>query len=100
MGDILKDMAQRVLVASGAQGTEMTKRGFSLGDNYGDWILKHPDALQDICSSYLNSGIDIFSATCSSSNRFRLDHYGLADQAFRMCRETVELVRKYIPSDC
>ena len=70
MSDILKDMAQRVLVASGAQGTEMTKRGFSLGDNYGDWILKHPEALQDICTSYLDSGIDIFSATCSSSNRW------------------------------
>ena len=62
MSDILKDMASRVLVASGAQGTELAKQGFPLGGNYGAWVLEHPRALKDICLSYMESGIDIFSA--------------------------------------
>jgi 5-methyltetrahydrofolate--homocysteine methyltransferase len=100
MKHILKDMEARVLVASGAQGTELAKRGFSLGDNYGDWVLKHPDALKDLCSQYAECGVDIQSASCTSINRFRLEHYGLADQASRMCKNMVELTRKYCSDTC
>jgi len=98
--NILKDMASRVLVASGAQGTELAKRGFSLGDNYGDWVLKHPDALKDICSQYADCGVDIQAASCTSTNRFRLEHFGLADQAFRMSRDMVVLTRNFCSDSC
>ena len=100
MKNILKDMESRVLVASGAQGTELAKRGFSLGDNYGDWVLKHPDALKDVCYRYAECGVDIQSASCTSTNRFRLEHYGLGDQAFRMSKDMVELTRKYCSDTC
>jgi 5-methyltetrahydrofolate--homocysteine methyltransferase len=100
MKEVLKDLASRVLVASGAQGTELEKRGFSLGDNYAAWGLKHPDALKDIILRYVDCGIDILSASCSSSNRFRLEHFGLGDQAYRLSREMVELTKKYCPADC
>jgi 5-methyltetrahydrofolate--homocysteine methyltransferase len=100
MKNILKDMASRVLVASGAQGTELTKLGFPLGENYGEWVLKHPEALKNICSQYTDCGVDIQSASCTSTNRFRLEHFGLADQAFRMSRDMAALTRKYCSSDC
>lgn len=100
MADILKTMASRVLVASGAQGTELAKRGFSLGDNYAVWGLKHPDALKDIMLRYLDCGIDILSASCTSSNRFRLEHFGLGDQARRLSKEMVQLTKTWRPAGC
>jgi 5-methyltetrahydrofolate--homocysteine methyltransferase len=100
MKDIINDMASRVLVASGAQGTELGKRGFSLGDNYAEWVLKHPDVLKDLILRYVDCGSDILSASCTSSNRFRLEHFGLGDQAYRLSREMAELTKKYSPADC
>ncbi len=100
MRDIQQDMASRVLVASGAQGTELARQGFPLGGNYAAWVLKHPEALKDICLSYIKSGIDIFSAACMSSNRFRLEHFGLGDQAFQISKDMVALIREICPPDC
>ena len=67
MKNILKDLASRVLVASGAQGTELGKRGFPLGENYAEWGLRHPDALKDIILRYVDCEIDIFTAPPISS---------------------------------
>ncbi len=100
MKNILNDLESRVLVASGAQGTELGKRGFPLGENYAVWGLDHPEALKDIIQRYLECGVDILSASCTSSNRFRLEHFGMADQAYRLSKEMVELTKRYCPSDC
>jgi len=100
MTDILKDLKSRVLVASGAQGTELGKRGFPLEENYAVWGLKHPDALKDIILRYVECGVDILSASCTSSNRFRLEHFGISNQAYRLSKEMVELTKKYCPDHC
>ena len=100
MKDILEDLASRVLVASGAQGTELGKRGFPLQENYALWGLKHPEALKDIILHYVDCGVDILSASCTSSNRFRLEPFGMSDQAYRLSREMVELTKRHCPAGC
>lgn len=87
----MKDLACRVLVASGAQGTELGKGGFPREVNYAVWGLKHPDVLKDIILRYVECGIDILSASCTSFNLFRLEHFGIGNKAYRLSREMVEL---------
>ncbi len=100
MKEILKELKSRVLVASGAQGTELGKRGFPLGGNYAVWGLKHPEALKEIIRSYVACGVDILSASCISTNRFRLAHLGMEDASFRLSKEITQLTRKLCPDHC
>ncbi len=100
MSDILKDMASRVLVASGAQGTVLAKNGFSLGGNYAAWVLENPEALKDLFLSYIDCGIDILVIACGASNMYRLQHFDLGDQGYRITRDMVKLAREVCPSDC
>jgi len=100
MGNILEDMASRVMVASGAQGTVLAEEGFSLGGSYAAWVLEHPDALKDLFLRYIDCGIDILSVACGSANRFRLGHFGLGEQARRINRDMVELTREICPPNC
>jgi len=88
------------MVASGAQGTELGKRGFPLQENCAVWVLKHQDVLRDLTLRYVECGADILSAPCISSNRFRLEHIGIGNQAYRLSREMVELTKKSCPAQC
>jgi len=99
MQTLLQDMTSRVLVASGAQGTVLAKHGFSLGESYAAWVLEHPDAVKELFTQYVACDIDILSIGCGSSNRFRLQHYGLGDRAYQISRDMVGLTKEICPED-
>ena len=93
-------MASRVLVASGAQGTVLAKHGFSLGESYAAWVLEHPDAVKALFTQYIACGIDMLSIGCGSSNRFRLQHFGLGDRAYEISRDMARLTKEICPENC
>ena len=98
--DFLEQLGFRVMVASGGQATEMGKRGYALSGSLASWALEHPDAYKDLLKSYVDYGSDILYVTTSTSNRFRLKHLGLEEQAFRITRDVTKLVREVCPPNC
>ena len=56
--------------------------------------------LIEIITFYVDSGADILSASDTSTNRFRLENYGISNQAYRLSRAMAELTKKHCPAHC
>ena len=69
-----------VLVADGAMGTELIKRGLVLGECPERMNLDKPDVLQEIALAYFNAGADIVQTNTFGGSPLRLAHYGLDDR--------------------
>jgi methionine synthase I (cobalamin-dependent) len=48
-----------ILLADGAWGTEIEKRGLAVGECPERWNLEHPDQIREIAASYLEAGAQI-----------------------------------------
>jgi 5-methyltetrahydrofolate--homocysteine methyltransferase len=68
-----------VLLADGAWGTELFKRGLMQGSPPDEWNLTHPDIVRDITREYCEAGADIVLTNTFGANRFRLEPHGLSD---------------------
>ena len=69
-----------VLIADGAWGTELFKRGLMQGSPPDEWNLTHPDIVRDITREYCEAGADIVLTNTFGASRFRLEAHGLADR--------------------
>ena len=69
-----------VLVADGAWGTELFKRGLMQGCPPDEWNLTHPEIVREVTREYLEAGADIILTNTFGANRFRLEPHGLADR--------------------
>jgi 5-methyltetrahydrofolate--homocysteine methyltransferase len=67
-----------VLLADGAWGTELFKRGLMQGSPPDEWNLTHPDIVRDITREYCEAGADIVLTNTFGANRFRLEPHGLS----------------------
>jgi len=87
-----------IVLLDGATGTNLQKRGLKKGVCPDFWILEHPDVMADLQSSYLEAGSRIIYSPTFSSNRVKLDEFGLKAETGRMNRELVSLSKKVIRS--
>jgi 5-methyltetrahydrofolate--homocysteine methyltransferase len=69
-----------VLLADGAWGTELMKRGLMQGSPPDEWNLTHPDMVRDVTREYCDAGADIVLTNTFGANRFRLEPHGLSGQ--------------------
>jgi len=67
-----------VLLADGAWGTELFKRGLMQGSPPDEWNLTHPDIVREIAREYCDAGADIVLTNTFGANRFRLEPHGLS----------------------
>ncbi|MBI2302511.1 MAG: homocysteine S-methyltransferase family protein [Armatimonadetes bacterium] len=83
-----------VLVADGATGTELQARGLPPGQPGERWCLENPDAVRDVASAYAAAGSDLVYTDSFGGNRWRLAHFGLADQLDEINRLAAMLARE------
>ncbi len=69
-----------VLLADGAWGTELHRRGLMQGHPPDGWNLDHPEIVREISVEYLEAGSRVVLTNTFGSNRFLLEHHGLADR--------------------
>ncbi|MDO4555972.1 MAG: homocysteine S-methyltransferase family protein [Lachnospiraceae bacterium] len=87
-------LEKKVLITDGATGSFLQKAGMPTGVCPEQWILENPDVLIGLQKEYVKAGSDIIYAPTFTSNRIKLDEFGLADQTVRMNQELVALSKQ------
>ena len=77
---------ERPLLADGAWGTELLRRGMKSGDSPERYNLEEPDIPKEIALSYLEAGSDIILTNTFGGNKIRLARHGLAGRAAEINR--------------
>jgi 5-methyltetrahydrofolate--homocysteine methyltransferase len=83
-----------VLVADGAWGTELFKRGLMQGSPPDEWNLTHPEIVREVTREYLESGADIVLTNTFGANRFRLEPHGLSDRVQEINTRAAAIARE------
>jgi methionine synthase I (cobalamin-dependent)/5,10-methylenetetrahydrofolate reductase len=76
----LDALASRVLVCDGAMGTMLYARGVFLNRCFDELNLTQPELVADVHREYVRAGADVIETNTFGANRFKLTHFGLADQ--------------------
>lgn len=69
-----------VLIADGAWGTELDKRGVPPGFCREEWNVSHPDAVESVAQAYVDAGADVILTNTFTGNRFMLERHGFGDR--------------------
>jgi len=69
---------KQVLVADGAWGTELAKRGLPVGEAPERWGLDHPDAVRAVARQYVEAGADIILTNTFGGSTLKLAKVGLS----------------------
>ena len=87
------------LILDGATGTMLQQRGMPAGVCTEQWVLQHPEVLQQIQKEYVAAGSDIVYAPTFGANRIKLAQHGLGDQVAEYNRRLVEISREAVGPD-
>lgn len=87
-------LQRRVLLADGAMGTEIYRRGVFINRCYDELVLSRPDLIRSIHASYVAAGADIVTTNTYGATRLRLGKHGLEDRVPDINRAAVRLARE------
>ena len=82
-----------VLIADGAWGTELLRRGLMQGSPPDEWNLTHPEIVRDITREYLEAGSAVILTNTFGANRYRLEAHGLSDRLREINMKAAEIAR-------
>jgi len=68
---------KKILVADGAWGTELAKRGLGVGEAPEKWNLEHPEEVQAVAEAYVNASPDIILTNTLGGTRPKLERAGV-----------------------
>jgi 5-methyltetrahydrofolate--homocysteine methyltransferase len=84
----------RLLVADGATGTNLQKRGLPRGVAGELWVLEKPEEILRLHRDFIEAGADIVLTCTFGGTSVRLEAAGLAGRAEEINRKAVELARQ------
>ena len=108
MGNIKKELEQRILVIDGAMGTmiqryKLDESGYR-GERFKDWksdlkgnndllVLTRPEIIKAIHLEYLNAGADIIETNTFNAQRISLADYHMEELAYELNLEAAKIAR-------
>lgn len=81
------------VILDGATGSNLRASGMPVGVCTEQWVLEHPEVLQNLQRAYVEAGSQIVYAPSFSANRLSLSMYALEDKLAEMNRALVQLSR-------
>ncbi|MFZ0391593.1 MAG: homocysteine S-methyltransferase family protein [Calditrichia bacterium] len=84
----------KILLADGAWGTMLHKRGLKAGACPELWNLEHPEIIEKIAADYIRAGACIIETNSFGGSRIRLNEFGAADKAAQLNELAARLSRK------
>ena len=89
-----KLLAERdYLIADGAMGTSLFKRGLETGDAPELWNVDHTDRVESVHQEYVDAGSDIILTNSFGGNSFRLKLHKSEDRVFELNKAAAERCR-------
>ena len=83
-----------VLIADGAWGTELAKRGLGPGEAPELWNAERPDAVAAVARAYVEAGADILLTNTFGGSRWTLEKAGLGARTAELNRLGAELSKR------
>ncbi len=96
MTTFLEKLNDRVLLADGAMGTEIYKRGIYINRCFDELNLTNPDLIRQIHEDYVKAGADIIETNTFLANPVHLAAYGLEAKTRDIVAAGVKLAREAI----
>lgn len=90
--------AGAILLADGAMGTELQKRGMPTGVCPEEYNVTHPEIVQGIYRDYYNAGSDLVETNTFGANRARLTLHDFENRVPEFCRAGAQLARAVCPA--
>lgn len=91
-----KLIEQKMVILDGATGSNLQKAGMKSGVCPETWILEHKEVLIKMQYDYLMAGSDIVYAPTFTSNRTKLEEYGIEEQIQEINHSLVELSKEAV----
>lgn len=91
---LLQAIAERVLLADGAMGTQLQQAGLEPGGSGEAWNLERPDAVLAIQRGYVDAGSDCLLTNTFGACRIMLERHSLADRVAEINARGVDLARE------
>jgi 5-methyltetrahydrofolate--homocysteine methyltransferase len=82
------------LFLDGATGTQLQKRGYANGQCAEEWVLEHPETIQEIQQEYIEAGSQVVYASTFGANRVKLEENGIFNQVADMNHRLVALSKE------
>ncbi len=76
----LDALADRVILADGAMGTQLYVRGVFVNRCFDELNVSEPELVAEVHDSYVAAGSDLICTNTYGANRLRLNHYGMGEQ--------------------
>ncbi len=96
MGDLLTELARRVVLLDGAMGTMLLDRGLPVGTPPERWVLERPDDVLAVHRGYVDAGAEVLTSCSFGASAPNLARSGLGAERHTIWRVTVELAREAI----
>lgn len=87
------------LLADGAMGTELQRRGMPTGVCPEEYNISHPEIVQGIYRDYFRAGSDIVETNTFGANRSRLAPHDFQHRVGEFCKRSAQLAREVCPKD-
>ncbi len=81
------------LVADGAMGTNLFRRGLETGDAPELWNVDFPERVADVHQEFVAAGCDIILTNSFGGNAYRLKLHDAQDRAFELARAAASVAR-------
>lgn len=86
----------KMFFLDGATGSNLIAHGMKSNQCPEMWILEHPEVLTELQKAYVEAGSNIVYAPTFTSNRIKLQEYGLADRIEEINTKLVSLSRQAV----
>ena len=94
--EFLEFCKERIVFLDGATGSNLMKAGMPAGVCPEKWILEHREVMQRLSKAYSDAGSDIVYAPTFTSNRIKLEEYGLAENIVQINTDLVSMTREAV----
>lgn len=81
------------IILDGATGTELQARGYTGDVAAEEWVLKHPEKLQEIQKGYVEAGSQVLYAPTFGANSVKLEEHGIFNRVDPFVHDLVGVSR-------
>ena len=81
-------------MADGATGTNLFAAGLMTGDSPEGWNFDHPERIEALHQSFVDSGADLFLTNSFGGTRQRLKLHGFQDRVYEVNKRAAEIGRR------